>query len=358
MTKSELIERINNIPLDLLHSATVCIINSNPNNAILANHAYYREYCGQIVEMRFKTRATKENIINVYNALLDEIAVRIGIENVHREIDADYAPEWATETKEETETMNATETKTAFPHIRAEIERKHAERIKNTRYYIEYGFFPTWAEEHRTTPDRGLKEYSTPAKWEAYTAGKITREKAIECAAKRAEREAAKTTAAELAKVESAENAADLISIEIDIVWKRSATWGYNPTAEITTRSENGYHNFTGTASGCGYDKLTAAVGSALNQSPEVLKMLYTVQEKAFSEMDENARAAWKKQNESNRDTIHYGAGYGILPYFEGGTGWSSFAGVFEKCGYTVTHHHSTKHSDYYFITAKEEENA
>lgn len=248
-----------------------------------------------------------------------------------------------------------TEIKTAFPHIRAELEREHAERIADTRYYIEYGFFPTWAEEHRTTPDRGLKYYSTPAKWDAYTAGKITREKAIEFATKRAEREAAKNYAAKLAKLEAAENAADIISIEIDVTWTRSRTWGNNPAAEITTRSENGYNRFTGTASGCGYDKLTAAVGSALNESPEVLKMLYTVQEKAFSEMDESARRAWKKQNESNRDTIHYGAGYGILPYFEGGTGWSSFAGTFEKCGYTVAHSHSTKHSDYYFITTKED---
>ena len=248
-----------------------------------------------------------------------------------------------------------TETKTTFPHIRAEIERERAERVESTRYYIEYGFFPTWAEEHRTTPDRGLKKYSTPAKWEAYTAGKITREKAIEHATKRAEREAAKHFAADLAKLDAAENAADLISVEIDIVWKRSATWGYNPTAEITTRNKNGYNRFTGTASGCGYDKLTAAVGSALNQSPEVLKMLYTAQEKAFSEMDGNARAAWKKQSESNRDTIHYGAGYGVIPYFEGGTGWSSFAGVFEKCGYTVAHSHSTRHTDFYFITTKED---
>lgn len=251
----------------------------------------------------------------------------------------------------------ANETKTFFQHIRAEVERKHSERIENTRYYIEYGFFPTWAEEHRTAPDRGLKKYSTAAKWDAYKAGKITREKAIEYAVKRAAREADKTYAADIAKVESAENAADIISIEIDITWTHSRTWGYNPTADITTRSENGYNRFTGTASGCGYDKLTAAVGSALNQSPEVLKMLYTAQEKAFSEMNESARRGWKNQNESNRDTIHYGAGYGILPYFEGGTGWSSFAGVFEKCGYTTAHSHSTKRSDYYFITTKEDAN-
>lgn len=251
-----------------------------------------------------------------------------------------------------------TEIKTIFPHIRAEIERKYTERKENTRHYIEYGFFPTWAEEHRITPDRGLKEYSTAAKWDAYNAGKITREKAIEYAIKRAEREAAKTHAADLAKLESVENAANIISIEIDITWTHSRTWGYNPTADITTRSENGYNRFTGTASGCGYDKLTAAVGSALNQSPEVLKMLYTVQEKAFSEMDETARRGWKNQNESNRDTIHYGAGYGILPYFEGGTGWCSFAGVFEKCGYTTAHSHSTKRSDYYFITTKEDADA
>lgn len=285
----------------------------------------------------------------IHPAHMDEIAT--AMQNAERPTE--------NENEEEPETMTtATETKTAFPHIRAELERENAERIESTRCYIEKGYFPTWAEEHRTTPDRGLKAYSTPAKWDAYTAGKITREKAIDHAVKRAEREAAKSYAADLAKLDAAENAADLISVEIDITWTHSRTWGYNPHAEITARSGNGYHTHTGNASGCGYDKLTAAVGSALNQSSEVLKMLYTAQEKAFSEMDESARSAWKKQNESNRDNIHYGAGYGILPYFEGGTGWSSFAGVFDACGYTVAHSHSRKRSDYYFITTKEDANA
>lgn len=238
-----------------------------------------------------------------------------------------------------------------FEKIKKELAKEHAQELKNVHFYIKRGYLPTWAAEHQNDADRGLREYSTPAKWDAYQAGTLSREQAVEIAYKRAEREKEKSYAKKLAKVERAENAAPPVTVSISVEWKRSSVWGYNPTATVTIYDSNGWAQYTGTASGCGYDKLTAAVGSALNQSAAILNMLYTAKEKAYKRSKAAARAAWKQHGpESNRDAIHYGAGYGILPYFEGGTGWSSFAGVFAACGYKITENRGAKTSDFFYI--------
>lgn len=240
----------------------------------------------------------------------------------------------------------ATATKT-FDRIRKELDREHAARLADSRHYIEKGYFPTWAEEHRTDPDRGLKAHSTAKKWEAYKAGELSREKAVEIAYKRAAKEEEKHHAKNVEKLSQAEAAAPPEDIAISIDWKKSYMWGYCPTATVTVHSADGWRRYTGTAGGCGYDKLTAAVGEALNQSPAVLNMLYAAKEKAYRKSTAAARKAW---GTSNRTPIHYGAGYGILPYFEGGVGWSSFAGVFAACGYKITASHETKTSNYFYI--------
>lgn len=95
MTKAELIAAINAIPLELLDGAVKDIINSNPNNAITMNRAYHCTYCLEVYGVKFLTRATKENIINVYHAILDEIAVHHGIETM-LEIAPGYRPAWYT----------------------------------------------------------------------------------------------------------------------------------------------------------------------------------------------------------------------------------------------------------------------
>lgn len=238
-----------------------------------------------------------------------------------------------------------------FEKIKKELAKEHAQALKNARFYIEKGYFPTWAAEHRNDADRGLREHSTAAKWDAYKAGTLDRAKAVEIAYKRAARDLEKSYTRKLAKVERAENAALPVTVSISVEWKHSSVWGYNPAATVTIYDGNTWQQYTGSASGCGYDKLTAAVGSALNQSAAILNMLYTAKEKAYKRSKATERAEWKKHGaESNRDAIHYGAGYGILPYFEGGTGWSSFAGVFAACGYKITENRGSKYSDYFYV--------
>lgn len=87
-----------------------------------------------------------------------------------------------------------------------------------------------------------------------------------------------------------------------------------------------------GSASGCGYDKESAAIASAFNQNPEILKILY-----------DHAEAG---------ETFLYGVDvWAGLPSFAGGCGVSCFYSIFEACGYTFRQVASGKMFDVYEIT-------
>lgn len=239
-----------------------------------------------------------------------------------------------------------------FEYLKAELKKDHAQRAEEARHYIQHGYCTTWAADHQKESDKGIKDYSTPAKWEAYQAGKITREKAVELATARRMKELEKKHAAKLAKLDAAEAAPDVERIAIHVEWKRSRVWGYNPHAAVIINQSNRYE---GSAGGCGYDKRTAAIAEALDQSASVLRMLYKAKEKALR-AGYDPESAKKYGPESNRYCIAYGAGYGVLPYFEGGVGIESFYGVFEACGMKVTERNeSGKHYDFYYIEKESE---
>lgn len=216
-----------------------------------------------------------------------------------------------------------------------QIKREYARKRKAAAHFVKLGYFPDWAEEHRNDPERGLKQYSTPAKWAAYQAGKIDRKKAVELATARAWKEIDEQERKQLEKLRTAENAPDLKYIYISVEWTKSRTWGAIPHAEI--RTNNGI--YTGTASGCGYDKESAAIAEALNQSPEIMKLLYNIKE--------------KHPAKAHRELFGYGSGYGILPYFEGGVGVSCFESILNKCGFILTACNSGKMFDCYQFTKK-----
>lgn len=250
-----------------------------------------------------------------------------------------YQPtEAATNEKEETTVKEFTELK--------KIVHEDAEQTaENRRFYIVNGYWPTWAEEHRGEPDRGLREYSTALRWEQYKAGEISREKAVKLATKRALKAVEKDTAAKLARLDRVAAAPDLSFISISVDWVRSRTWGNNPHAEARTNTGV----FTGTASGCGYDKESAAIANALNQCDSVLKALYTLKEEGLRAglSDKSKTAACGR---SNGNICGYGAGYGAIPYFEGGVGASCFWSILKKCGFSTSCHHG-KHSDFYSVS-------
>lgn len=238
-----------------------------------------------------------------------------------------------------------------FKQLNNAIIAEATKEKEKSRFFIKNGFCESWAEEHRTPSDNGIARYSTARRWEQYQAGEISREKAVELATARMVKQKDKATAEKLEKLERVAAAPNLESVSISVEWKRSQIWGYNPTATITVYAGGKWEQFTGTASGCGYDKRTAAIGAALNQSRPVLKMLYAVKEKALETFTaEQIAQAFKHGTESNANFIHYGAGYGVLPYFEGGVGMSSFRGVFEACGFRCTADNSTKTADFYYF--------
>lgn len=85
-------------------------------------------------------------------------------------------------------------------------------------------------------------------------------------------------------KMDSIKSANDVSEIKIKVEWKKSRTWGMNPnvTVEVFSKTEEGYtrrDEYTSSASGCGYDKESHAVGTAFDESPELLKLLYLAME-------------------------------------------------------------------------------
>jgi hypothetical protein len=242
-----------------------------------------------------------------------------------------------------------------FPKLTERLKEEHAQQIRNSRFYIEYGYCETWAPENQNASDDGIKRYSTARRWAQYQAGEITRTKAVELACKRMERDCEKQLIVKQDKLLQAAAAPDVISISVSVEWKHSRTWGYNPTATVTVCTVNGCERYTGTASGCGYDKLSAAVGAALNQSASVLKMLYQIKETALAAMTADDIAAQKKGytfgSETNRHYIHYGAGYGVLPYFEGGVGIVEHLAILRICGIPCQQQHETRLTNYYYFS-------
>ena len=95
--------------------------------------------------------------------------------------------------------------------------------------------------------------------------------KTLEKIIKKHTRKAKKATAERLQKLEEVEAAELPQVINISVDWHRSSVWGYNPTATVAAD----YRRTYGKASGCGYDKESAAVANALNANPGILKILY-----------------------------------------------------------------------------------
>lgn len=139
--------------------------------------------------------------------------------------------------------------------------------------------------------------------------------------------------------------AGKLISVKIQIEWVRSRTWGANPKGEMWVYFENKEGNREsayfqcGGIGGCGYDKTSTATANLLNQSIECLKPLFVKKNKAT--------------DKHNHELLGYGAGYGLLPRFEGGVGVNCHKRIFEALGYKFETTASGKNFDAYMITKK-----
>lgn len=135
-------------------------------------------------------------------------------------------------------------------------------------------------------------------------------------------------------------DAPDVEEIRLSTEWKKNATWGHNPTttARIWANSkENKYFEGVGTASGCGYDKYSAAVARALNDSKSIQKALLVC-----AVMDEKES---KKKGENCKTYGYHLNAWGI--HLEGGVGITCFYSIFRRVGLKVTAENETKTTNF-----------
>lgn len=176
-----------------------------------------------------------------------------------------------------------------------------------------------------------LKQYATPATLAALqelTAGEFIPEEIKNKMQTKRAREAAREAKKRFDRIHEVEEVEAPAAVSVVVEWHKSRTWGMNPRARVTAGRVATY----GSASGCGYDKESAAIASAFNQNPEILKILY-----------DHAEAG---------EAFPYGVTvWAGLPSFDGGCGVSCFYQIFEACGYTFRQVASGKAFDVYEIT-------
>ena len=122
-------------------------------------------------------------------------------------------------------------------------------------------------------------------------------------------------------------NTANTDGFTVVVEWKRNKTWGNNPRVTLKDGKE-----YSGYASGCGYDKESTAVAMALNEDPAILRALY--RERALN------------IDETNEKLFGYGV-TGFLPQFSGGVGMSSIISCLSRLGFHCSHV-STSSTDVY----------
>ena len=180
--------------------------------------------------------------------------------------------------------------------------------------------------------------YITNLRQQQLKDGKITLEKAQQIAIKKATKELEKRTAKKIEKVKNIyatiENMED-INI---IIQTKKTNLGYQHKAILATDTVRIEGKYTG---GWGYDKLSTAIAEVLNQYQPLMKAMYEyIDDKMFEEGSLTI---------NNHEVLGYGAGYGILPYFESGVGVSSFYKIFDNLGLKLTQ----VSDEFYRITKK-----
>lgn len=238
-----------------------------------------------------------------------------------------------------------------FEELKKEYLQDRETQRQRNEFFIIHGFCEDWRQEEQNENDDGLKRYSTERRWEQYQNGEIDRAKACEFAIKRMNKKIEKEIEKKLALLEAVANAPEVDYITVNVKYRRSSTWGYNPAVEVITSGESDI--FRGYASGCGYDKESTAVADAFNKSLGILKVLYTLKEKAL-EAGESDKSKTACTGHNNKNCVGYGAGYSVIPYFEGGVGVSCFWDILKKAGFDISCNYG-KHENFYRLNREKE---
>lgn len=202
-------------------------------------------------------------------------------------------------------------------HYNNELNKTIAEIKTTTAWDILRG----WRANYLLTP-------TTLAAIRELPSGDKLPEKIIEKITNKRKREINREIEKRFERVHAVEEVEAPAAVSVVVEWHKSRTWGENPRVRVAAERVATY----GSASGCGYDKQSAAIANAFNQNPEILKILY-----------DHAEAG---------ETFPYGVDvWAGLPSFAGGCGVSCFYSIFEACGYTFRQVASGKMFDVYEIT-------
>ena len=193
--------------------------------------------------------------------------------------------------------------------------------------------------------DRIIEHYTTQYMQSKYKAGAIPTDIMI----RKALRAIDQVEAKQIAKIQDDINSVfstegiTINAVEVSVDWVRSSTWGLNPHATVTIHyggDQYYWMDYMGTASGCGYDKLSTAIASAINQSAVFrrdISMLYL------------SRRRYSK----DRIPCGISGSSWTIPHFEGGTGFSSFDSIMRELGFNRTSFAESKNHDYYLYKRK-----
>lgn len=145
----------------------------------------------------------------------------------------------------------------------------------------------------------------------------------------RVARSARKKLTDAIGRLDAAEAASIPSYITVNVEWGKSRLYGANPYATVYASG----HTTTGRATGCGYDKESAAVASALNQNPAILRI-------------------WCDNDEAGGKfaySMYGGIKDKCLPWMDGGCGMSAVKSVFAGLGYSCTESHGSRFDSYVF---------
>ena len=184
-------------------------------------------------------------------------------------------------------------------------------------------YFANKRKEYKTAPrvwvGRDLFNDPTPAQ----------REKAINQLRKEEEKY--------IKELDQIASAPDVRDISIITEWVKNRYWGNNPHTTATVFFENAEicaNRYTGRASGCGYDKYSAAVTQALNQSDAIKKVI--------CEHLHQLKKAGRYPHSCNVFNV-----CGLPRLCTNGSGISTLRGVFECCGFKCEENRESKHTDF-----------
>lgn len=139
-------------------------------------------------------------------------------------------------------------------------------------------------------------------------------------------------------RVDLLKNAPSIERIDISIEWKKSKTWGANPHCSVRVGcADMNWYYFESSASGCGYDKESQAIASALNQCNSFIALLFKVE----------------KKDPEHKVYGYYGTDKGFFPHLSGGVGTDCYPAIFALVGYKMQKVASGKTFDSWSITKK-----